>query len=157
MDANLRNILFNTGALDVLVDTLNTNPSYKKANQVFEELSNTLVNVTTRNLDGLLKGNIKQGTIENFVFNPTMSNVNDINKTMQILAKQDQEAVRQIANVYFRNAINNAFPITVKQGEDLSQGVKLIEKIAGKGQQRANFMAMFDNVAEVNKVPKKEF
>ena len=92
MDANLRNILFNddnTGALDVLVDTLNTNPSYKKANQVFEELSNTLVNVTTRNLDGLLKGNIKQGTIENFVFNPTMSNVNDINKTMQILAKQD--------------------------------------------------------------------
>lgn len=160
MDANLRNILFNddnTGALDVLVDTLNTNPSYKKANQVFEELSNTLVNVTTRNLDGLLKGNIKQGTIENFVFNPTMSNVNDINKTMQILAKQDQEAVRQIANVYFRNAINNAFPITVKQGEDLSQGFKLIEKIAGKGQQRANFMAMLDNVAEVNKVPKKEF
>ena len=160
MDANLRNILFNddnTGALDVLVDTLNTNPSYKKANQVFEELSNTLVNVTTRNLDGLLKGNIKQGTIENFVFNPTMSNVNDINKTMQILAKQDQEAVRQIANVYFRNAINNAFPITVKQGEDLSQGFKLIEKIAGKGQQRANFMAMLDNVAEVYKVPKKEF
>ena len=160
MDANLRNILFNddnTGALDVLVDTLNTNPSYKKANQVFEELSNTLVNVTTRNLDGLLKGKIKQGTIENFVFNPTMSNVNDINKTMQILAKQDQEAVRQIANVYFRNAINNAFPITVKQGEDLSQGFKLIEKIAGKGQQRANFMAMLDNVAEVNKVPKKEF
>tara|TARA_Y100001954_G_C15826791_1_gene612600 strand:+ start:4638 stop:6767 length:2130 start_codon:yes stop_codon:yes gene_type:complete len=160
MDANLRNILFNddnTGALDVLVDTLNTNPSYKKANQVFEELSNTLVNVTTRNLDGLLKGNIKQGTIENFVFNPTMSNVNDINKTMQILAKQDPEAVRQIANVYFRNAINNAFPITVKQGEDLSQGFKLIEKIAGKGQQRANFMAMLDNVAEVNKVPKKEF
>ena len=160
MDANLRNILFNddnTGALDVLVDTLNTNPSYKKANQVFEELSNTLVNVTTRNLDGLLKGNIKQGTIENFVFNPTMSNVNDINKTMQILAKQDSEAVRQIANVYFRNAINNAFPITVKQGEDLSQGFKLIEKIAGKGQQRANFMAMLDNVAEVNKVPKKEF
>ena len=160
MDANLRNILFNddnTGALDVLVDTLNTNPSYKKANQVFEELSNTLVNVTTRNLDGLLKQNIKQGTIENFVFNPTMSNVNDINKTMQILAKQDPEAVRQIANVYFRNAINNAFPITVKQGEDLSQGFKLIEKIAGKGQQRANFMAMLDNVAEVNKVPKKEF
>ena len=160
MDANLRNILFNddnTGALDVLVDTLNTNPSYKKANQVFEELSNTLVNVTTRNVDGLLKNNIKQGTIENFVFNPTMSNVNDINKTMQILAKQDSEAVRQIANVYFRNAINNAFPITVKQGEDLSQGFKLIEKIAGKGQQRANFMAMLDNVAEVNKVPKKEF
>ena len=160
IDTNLRNILFNedkTGALDVLVDTLNTNPSYKKANQVFEELSNTLVNVTTRNVDGLLKNNIKQGTIENFVFNPTMSNVNDINKTMQILGKQDPEAVKQIANVYFRNAINNAFPITVKQGEDLSQGFKLIEKIAGKGQQRANFMAMLDNVAEVNKVPKKEF
>ena len=160
IDTNLRNILFNedkTGALDVLVDTLNTNPSYKKANQVFEELSNTLVNVTTRNLDGLLKKNIKQGTIENFVFNPTMSNVNDINKTMQILAKQDPEAVKQIANVYFRNAINNAFPITVKQGEDLSQGFKLIEKVAGKGEQRANFMAMLDNVADVNKVPRKEF
>ena len=160
INSNLRNILFNddnTGALDVLVDTLNTNPSYKKANQVFEELSNTLVNVTTRNLDGLLKQNIKQGTIENFVFNPTMSNVNDINKTMQILAKQDPEAVKQIANVYFRNAINNAFPITVKQGEDLSQGFKLIEKVAGKGEQRANFMAMLDNVADVNKVPRKEF
>ena len=123
--------LFNnekTGALDILVDTLNTNPSYKKANEVFEELSKTLVNVVKDNTSVLAREGLDLTAIEKFVFNPTTAKPDDINKTLKILNASNPEATKQIANVYFRNAINNAFPL-VKEGEDLTQGFKLIQKI----------------------------
>lgn len=151
--------LFNnekTGALDLLVDALNTNPSYKKANEVFEELSQTLVNVVKENTSVLAREGLDLTTIERFVFNPTTAKPDDINRTLKILNASNPEATKQIANVYFRNAINNAFPL-VKEGEDLTQGFKLIQKIAGTKGQRKNFMAVLDNVADAHGLPRAEF
>lgn len=151
--------LFNsdgTGALDVLKGQLNTNPNYRKANQVYEELTNNLVNIIKNNTGTLAKEGIDLNTIEKFIFNPKTADATDINNTLKTLNAVNPEATKQIANLYLRNAINNAFPI-VKQGEDLTQGFKLIEAIAGKGTQRKNFMALIDNVADAHGVNKKDF
>lgn len=144
------------GALDVLVAELNKNPNYKKANEVFGQLSKELVDIVKFNTGTLAREGLDLTRIEQFVFNPTKSNVKDINNTLKILNSTNPEATKQIANVYFRNAINNAFPI-VKQGEDLTQGFKLIESIAKTGNQRKNFMAVIDNVADAHGVNRKDF
>lgn len=151
--------LFNkekTGVLDSLVDALNTNPNYKKANEVYSELSETLVNVVKDNTGVLAREGLDLTNIEKFVFNPETAKPKDINNTLKILNAANPEATKQIANIYFRNAINNAFPIA-KQGEDLTQGFKLIKIIAGTGNQRKNFMAVLDNVADAHGVNKKDF
>lgn len=156
---DLANKLFNSeksGALDVLVDQLNTNPNYKKANDVFSQLSESLVNVVKNNTGTLAREGLDLSKIEQFVFNPAKANVTDINNTLKILNTTNPEATKQIANIYFRNAINNAFPI-VKEGEDLKQGFKLIESIAKTGRQRDNFLAVIDNVADAHGVSRKDF
>jgi len=156
---DLANKLFNSeksGALDVLVDQLNTNPNYKKANDVFSQLSESLVNVVKNNTGTLAREGLDLSKIEQFVFNPAKANVTDINNTLKILNATNPEATKQIANIYFRNAINNAFPI-VKEGEDLKQGFKLIESIAKTGRQRDNFLAVLDNVADAHGVNRKDF
>jgi len=156
---DLANKLFNSeksGALDVLVDQLNTNPNYKRANDVFSQLSESLVNVVKNNTGTLAREGLDLSKIEQFVFNPAKANVTDINNTLKILNATNPEATKQIANIYFRNAINNAFPI-VKEGEDLKQGFKLIESIAKTGRQRDNFLAVLDNVADAHGVNRKDF
>jgi len=156
---DLANKLFNSeksGALDVLVDQLNTNPNYKKANDVFSQLSESLVNVVKSNTGTLAREGLDLSKIEQFVFNPAKANVTDINNTLKILNATNPEATKQIANIYFRNAINNSFPI-VKEGEDLKQGFKLIESIAKTGRQRDNFLAVLDNVADAHGVNRKDF
>lgn len=151
--------LFNadgTGALDFLKNELNTNINYQNANKVYSDLTNSLVNVVKNNTGTLAREGIDLNTIEKFVFDPKKANTQDINNTLKTLNTVNPDATKQIANLYFRNAINNAFPI-VKQGEDLTQGFKLIESIAGKGKQRQNFLAVLDNVADAHGVNKKDF
>jgi len=151
--------LFNedgTGALDVLVTELKKNPNYNTATQTFERLSKELVDVTKSNTGTLAREGLDLTKIEQFVFNPAKANVKDINDTLSTLNATNPEATKQIANIYFRNAINNAFPI-VKQGEDLTAGFKLIESIAKTGNARKNFLAVLDNVADAHNINRKEF
>ena len=112
--SDLRPKLFNqdkTGALDLLGEQLNTNPSYKAGNEKFAELSNSLVKVVEANVMPLSKKKINLTTIENFVFNPKQASKKDINDTLSTLNKTNPQATIEIANVYFRNAINNSFGI----------------------------------------------
>ena len=155
---DLRGKLFNsdeTGILDNLNTQLNTNQNYAKANQKYSEITQTLVNVVERNALELSKKGLSLKKIENFVFNPETVLVKDINATLGILAKTDPEAVKQIANVYFRNAINKASKIK-KKGEDLGQGFELVKNIFNTPQQRKNFLAVLDNVADANNVSRKD-
>ena len=154
IDKQLGSKLFNTtgdGILDSLNAELRTNLNYAKANDTFAKLSNDLVNPVIRNVAPLSKNNITLDKINKFVFDPKHSNVKDINKTLGTLNKTDSQATIQIANVYFRNALNRAFPIT-KQGEDLTQGFNLVKSVIGTGNQRKNFMAVLDNVAQAKGV-----
>lgn len=155
---DLRGKLFNsdeTGILDNLNFQLNTNPNYKAANKKYSEITKTLVNIVERNVLELSKKGLNLNKIENFVFNPQTVNVKDINTTLGILAKTDPEAVKQIANLYFRNAINKASKIK-KKGEDLGQGFELVKNIFNTPQQRKNFLAVLDNVADANNVSRKD-
>lgn len=159
IDKDLRNKLFNrekTGVLDDLDEALKTNPNYKAANQVYEELTEKLVDVTARSAGPLAREGLDISVIENFVLNPKAANANDINQTLSIINKTDPSATKEIANLYFRNAIDNAFPL-VKEGEDLKQGFSLIKKIAGTGNKRKNFMALLDNVADAHGVDRAQF
>lgn len=146
---------------DAILDTLNTelrtNTSYAKANDTFAQLSDELVQVAQKNIGPLSKNNLNLSKIENFIFNSKNANVDDINKTLRTLNKTNPDATIQIANVYFRNALNEAFPVITKQGEDLTQGFNLIKKIAGKGKERDNFMSVLDNVAKAKNVDPKNF
>ena len=145
----------NTGALDLLGSALNTNPAYKAGNEKFAELSNSLVKVVEANVLPLSKKKINLTTIENFVFNPKQASKKDINDTLSTLNKTNPQATIEIANVYFRNAINNSFGIN-KQGADLKQGFNLVKAVAGKKKERANFLAVIDNVADAQKVSRKD-
>jgi hypothetical protein len=159
IEKDLRGKLFNndgTGVLDDLNFQLNTNPNYNAANQKYSELTKALVSVVEKNILPLSKKGLNLQKIESFVFNPKSANVNDINATLKILNKTDPEAVKQIANIYFRNAINQTFK-TTKGGQDFTQGFKLVEKVVGTGQQRKNFLAVLDNVADANNVSRKDF
>ena len=156
--SDLRPKLFNqdkTGALDLLGEQLNTNPSYKAGNEKFAELTNSLVNVVEANVLPLSKKKIDLNKIENFVFNPKQANVKDIKDTLSTLNKTNPQATLEIANVYFRNAINNSFGIN-KSGADLTQGFKLAKAVAGTDNQRKNFLAVIDMVADANKVSRKD-
>jgi hypothetical protein len=155
---DLRPKLYNpneTGALDLLGRALNTNPAYKAGNEKFAELSNSLVKVVEANVLPLSKKKINLTTIENFVFNPKQASKKDINDTLSTLNKTNPQATIEIANVYFRNAINNSFGIN-KQGADLKQGFNLVKAIAGKKKERENFLAVIDNVADAQKVSRKD-
>jgi hypothetical protein len=155
---DLRPKLYNpneTGALDLLGRALNTNPAYKAGNEKFAELSNSLVKVVEANVMPLSKKKINLTTIENFVFNPKQASKKDINDTLSTLNKTNPQATIEIANVYFRNAINNSFGIN-KQGADLKQGFNLVKAIAGKKKERENFLAVIDNVADAQKVSRKD-
>ena len=159
IEKDLRGKLFNndgTGVLDDLNFQLNTNPNYNAANQKYSELTEALVSIVEKNILPLSKKGLNLQKIENFIFNPKSANVDDINTTLKILNKTDPEAVKQIANVYFRNAINQTFK-TTKGGQDFTQGFKLVEKVVGTGQQRKNFLAVLDNVADANNVSRKDF
>ena len=156
--SDLRPKLFNqdkTGALDLLGEQLNTNPSYKAGNEKFAELTNSLVNVVEANVLPLSKKKIDLNKIEKFVFNPKQANVKDIKDTLSTLNKTNPQATLEIANVYFRNAINNSFGIN-KSGADLTQGFKLAKAVAGTDNQRKNFLAVIDMVADANKVSRKD-
>lgn len=149
--------LFNgekTGILDILNTNLRTNKSYANANDEFSKLSETLVNPVVRNIKALAKDDITLEKIKRFVFNPAQANPQDIKKTLSILNKTDPEATVQIANTYFRNAMNRAFAIT-KQGEDASIGFKLAKDVMGTKGQRANFLAVLDGVAEAKGIDAK--
>jgi hypothetical protein len=144
---------------DAILNTLNkelrTNTNYAQANDKFAKLSEGVVKVIENNVLPLAKGKINETTIKSFIFDPKKNNVADINKTFEILNKTNPEASIQLANIYFRNSMNQAFKMT-KQGDDLTQGFKLIDSIAGTGQQRKNFMAVIDNVAKAKGVNSKE-
>jgi len=158
IQTDLRGKLLNsdkTGVLDNLNAQLNTNKNYAQANQKYSEITQTLVDVVERNVFELSKKGLNLKKIKSFVFNPETVNVVDINATLSILAKTDPEAVRQIANVYFRNAINKASKIK-KKGEDLGQGFELVKNIFNTPEQRKNFLAVLDNVADANKVSRKD-
>lgn len=156
---DLRGKLFNsdqTGILDNLNFQLNTNPNYKAANEKYSEITKTLVSIVERNILELSKKGLNLNKIENFVFNPQTVKVQDINTTLGTLSKTDPEAVKQIANLYFRNAINKSSKIK-KKGEDLGQGFELVKNVFNTPQQRKNFLAVLDHVADANNVSRKDF
>tara|TARA_R100000805_G_C3619153_1_gene122093 strand:+ start:324 stop:2465 length:2142 start_codon:yes stop_codon:yes gene_type:complete len=154
IDTELGNLLFNvdeSGILNNLDKAMKTNVNYAKGNAVYQELSNTLVNVVIDNLDQLSKKGLTLSKIESFIFNPSKASVQDINNTLATLNKTNPQATIDIANIYFRNALNRAFPVS-KRGEDLTAGFKLVKSIMGTGEQRKNFMAVIENVAKAKNV-----
>ena len=141
--------------MDVLNAELRTNKNYAKANDTFAQLSDEVVSVVEKNIEPLIKNNLTLPKIERFIFNPSQASVDDINKTLATLNKTNPEATIEIANIYFRNKLNKAFPIT-KQGEDLTQGFNLVKSIVGEKGARDNFMAVLDNVAKAKNVNPKD-
>lgn len=158
IDTELGNILFNvdeSGILNNLDRAMKTNVNYAKGNAMYQELSNTLVKVVIDNLDQLSKKGLTLSKIESFIFNPSKANVQDINNTLATLNKTNPQATIDIANLYFRNALNKAFPIS-KKGEDLTAGFNLVKSIMGTGEQRKNFMTVIENVAKAKNVNPKD-
>tara|TARA_R100000995_G_C3483906_1_gene125831 strand:+ start:1245 stop:3383 length:2139 start_codon:yes stop_codon:yes gene_type:complete len=143
------------GILDSLNAELRTNANYAKANDTFARLSDEIVAVVENNIEPLIKGGLTPAKIKSFIFDPKTASVADVNKTFEILNKTNPEATIQLANTYFRNALNQSFKMT-KQGDDLTQGFKLIDSIAGTGEQRKIFMAVIDNVAKAKGVNANE-
>ena len=74
--------------LNLIDDTLRTNPNYSKAKDVYAQLSDDLVQPVIDNIAPLAKNNITPATIKGFIFNPERNNVDDIRKTYEILIKQ---------------------------------------------------------------------
>lgn len=158
INKDLGNKLFSQsddGILDILNAELRTNKNYAKANDTFAQLSDEIVAVVEKNIEPLIKGGVTLPKIQQIIFNPAKASVKDVNKTLEILNKTNPEATIQLANVYFRNALNQSFKMT-KQGDDLTQGFKLIETIAGTGDKRKVFMAVIDNVAKAKGVDAKD-
>jgi len=143
------------GILDILNAELRTNKNYAKANDTFAQLSDEIVAVVQKNIEPLIKGGVTLPKIQQIIFNPAKASVKDVNDTLAILNKTNPEATIQLANVYFRNALNQSFKMT-KQGDDLTQGFKLIDTIAGTGDKRKIFMAVIDNVAKAKGVDAKD-
>jgi hypothetical protein len=134
---------------------MRTNIDYRNANDVFALLSDELVAVVDRNLPDLTKAGITATNVKSFVFDPTKANVADIKKTYEILNKTNPNAFPQMANLYFRNAMDKAFT-AVKNGEDLTKGFNLAKEVIGTGNKRKNFMAILDGVADAKGVDAKQ-
>jgi len=159
IDTELGSFLFNvdeSAILNNLDKALKTNKNYAKANAVYEDMSKKLVDVVVKNLDQLSKKGLTLSKIESFIFNPSKANANDINATLQILNKTNPQATIDIANIYFRNALNKSFPVS-KKGSDLTAGFNLVKSVVGTGEQRKNFMAVLDNVAKAKGVNPQQF
>jgi len=144
----------NNGILNNLNKELRTNNSYASANDKFAELSESLVSVVERNLQTLTKKGISINALNKAVFNPTSTGVDDIQVIFKSLNEVNKNAFPQIANTYFRNAINQAFK-TKPKGDDLTQGFELFKQISLTGNQRKNFMKVLDGVAEAKNVNSK--
>ena len=156
---DLRPKLYNadeTGALDLLGSALNSNPAYKAGNDKFAELTNSLVKVVEENLLTLSKKNIDLPKIEKFIFDQKAANKKDINDTLSLLNKTNPQATIEIANAYFRNAISDSIGIN-RKGPEFTQGFNFVEAVIGKkGKKRENFLAVIDNVADAQKVSRKD-
>lgn len=158
IDKKTWNSLFNqdeTGVLNELNKAMRTNVDYRNANDVYALLSDELVAVVDRNLPDLTKAGITATNVKSFVFDPTKANVADIRKTYEILNKTNPNAFPQMANLYFRNAMDKAFT-AVKNGEDLTKGFNLAKEVMGTGNKRQNFMAILDGVADAKGVDAKQ-
>jgi len=161
IDSELGQKYFNpegNGILDTLKANLNTNPNYKSGNKTYELLSKN-VDYVIRNVDPLLGTQRKAVTnskIKEFIFNSDSNNVDDIKATYKILNDVEPQAWIDIANLYFRNAVNKAFPINKIRKEDLNAGFKLANAIAPNENQRKNLLAVLDGVAQAKKLNKQQ-
>jgi len=157
---DLRPKLFNsdeTGALDMLGSALNTNKNFADANKKYAELTKTLVDVVETNVLPLSKKNLNYTKIEKFVFDPKNAKKSDIKETFEALNKQNPRATMEIANVYFRNAIENSIGLN-KKGADMAEGFDFVKELLGKkGKKRENFLTVLDHVADAHNVNRKDY
>lgn len=147
-----------TGILDTLKANLNTNKYYKAGNKTYELLSKN-VDYVVRNIDPLLgttKKSVTSNKIKNFIFKTNDDNAADIKATYKILNETDPQAFIDIANIYFRNALNKVFPSSKINNIDLKSGHKLYKEIVPDGYQTDNFMAVLDGVADAKKLNAKQ-
>ena len=159
IEKDLRNKFFSgdvaqPGILDSLNTQLRTSSNYAKANDVYSQLSRELVEVTERNVLPLAKNNVSPATIEDFVFKPNRNNKADIIATYETLNKTNPNAFPEIANLYFRNAIEKTL-ISTKQGQDLNQGFNLFASLAKGKNQKENFLTVIEGVAKAKNVDPK--
>ena len=155
IDTEGAQLLFNknkTGILDEVKTVLNTNPNYAKASKTFEELSESLVNFTIKNVKPLLKTeSVTPAKIKNFIFNADTANRLDIKNTYKILNKENKTAFPELARVYIENAANKAF-IPTDKGRSLSEGFNLVTELTGSKFAKTNFNEVLRGVAEANGV-----
>ena len=155
IDTEGAQLLFNknkTGILDEVKTVLNTNPNYAKASKTFEELSESLVNFTIKNVKPLLKTeSVTPAKIKNFIFNADTTNVLDIKNTYKILNKENKTAFPELARLYIENAANKAF-ISTPGGRSLSEGFNLVTELTGSKLAKTNFNEVLRGVAEANNV-----
>ena len=146
-------LLFNQGKgiLDDLDALMKTNPSYKQANKMYENLSKELVEFTTENLDKLTK-NVSQSTIKNFVFDAKNASPKDIQRTYELFNKTDKTQFPKLARIYMENAINQATVVTKGGTRSLGEGFDIAKTLVGSGKQKNNFYEMLRGVAKANDV-----
>ena len=153
IDSNTENILRNgldeggEGVIRLIEKQLRTNKNYSAAKDEFERLSQELVAPVQRNLEALLRGDISQGKVRSIVFDTSTRNVNDIQRTYEILNKIDPEAFPLIARTYFKNAVNRSLYAEKKGDFKIDRGFDLQKILIGDGR-ADNFEAMLEGVAK---------
>lgn len=136
-----------SGFLNLIDDTLRTNPNYSKAKDVYAQLSDELVQPVIDNIAPLAKNNITPATIKGFIFNPERNNVDDIRKTYEILNKTDPNAFPNLVRAYVKASANKK--LTLKEtGESKKSGFDLWKILAGTDDASANFNTALKGVAE---------
>jgi hypothetical protein len=136
-----------TGVLNLIDDTLRTNPNYSKAKDVYRQLSDDVVQPVLDNIAPLAKGGVTPALVKRFIFNPDNNNVNDIRKTYEILNKTDPNAFPDIVRSYVKAQVNKKL-IDTKSGESLASGFNLWKVLAGTDEGAANFNTALKGVAE---------
>ena len=136
-----------SGFLNLIDDTLRTNPNYSKAKDVYAQLSDDLVQPVIDNIAPLAKNNITPATIKGFIFNPERNNVDDIRKTYEILNKTDPNAFPNLVRAYVKASANKKL-VLKETGESKKSGFDLWKILAGTDDASANFNTALKGVAE---------
>jgi hypothetical protein len=136
-----------SGFLNLIDDTLRTNPNYSKAKDVYAQLSDELVQPVIDNIAPLAKNNITPATIKGFIFNPERNNVDDIRKTYEILNKTDPNAFPNLVRAYVKASANKKL-VLKETGESKKSGFDLWKILAGTDDASANFNTALKGVAE---------
>jgi len=153
-----RNILFNqnqTGIADDLFSALKTNKDYKEASDLYQKLSEELVEVVRDSVGGLYKGKASPAAMQKFVFDPDLMTDASVKSVYTELNKVNKEAFPKLVGLYIQNASRKAFKKT-PQGKSLKTGFNLYNILAGDAQKAEIFNRALLGVADAKGLNKTQ-